>query len=198
MYERQRWITCEHVCPVLLVAAHAQVCCPWLHADGFHPRPRRTVFSGACVLAVAYEGTQGHDGGWGFGLSLADTACGCRVRTLRCTKGKGTGRVVKDVTDRTHVACMAPHGLYTLHALARTMRNDYELECLEEERANTLGYPLFPTLPTGREKWLPRRSSWQSSQPRPTYGTGRRVSFAWSALPTVPLPALRRTPSPCP
>ena len=23
----------------------------------------------------------------------------------------------------------------------------------------TLGYPLFPTLPTGREKWLPRRSS---------------------------------------
>ena len=39
----------------------------------------------------------------------------------------------------------------------------------ENVTLHTLGYPLFPTLPTGREKWLPRRSSWQSSQPRPTW-----------------------------
>ena len=51
----------------------------------------------------------------------------------------------------------------------------------------TLGYPLFPTLPTGREKWLARRSSWQSSQPRPTtHGAGagqlRLVCAAHRAL----------------
>ena len=61
----------------------------------------------------------------------------------------------------------------------------------------TLGYPLFPTLPTGREKWagppvvLAVVTATTDMEPV-------RVSFAWSALPTVPLPALRRTPSPCP